>query len=275
MNGNPLSLSLILLLCFGLARATEPPPNLSVENLVAWCVVPFDASGRGPEERATMLAELGFRYCAYDWRSEHVVEFEEEILAYKKHGIEMFAFWKGHPDAYALFRKHAISPQVWHTVPSPDAKTQQGKVTAAVAKLEPLVIEAAEHGCEFGLYNHGGWGGEPRNLVAVCEALRKKGHQHVGIVYNWHHAHASIDSWESDLELLIPWLLCLNLNGMNSEPDPKILVLGEGEHEATMLSTLIASGYEGPIGILDHQRERDTRAVLTENLAGLDQLLGN
>ena len=41
-----------------------------------------------------MLKELGIGRCAYDWRNEHVVEFEEEILQYKKHGIEYFAFWE-------------------------------------------------------------------------------------------------------------------------------------------------------------------------------------
>ena len=32
---------------------------------------------------------------AYDWRTQHVKEFEEEILQYKKHGLEFFAFGKG------------------------------------------------------------------------------------------------------------------------------------------------------------------------------------
>ena len=29
------------------------------DNLMAWCIVPFDAKKRGPEERAEMLAKLG------------------------------------------------------------------------------------------------------------------------------------------------------------------------------------------------------------------------
>ena len=29
------------------------------ENLVAWCIVPFDSAERGPEARAQMLDELG------------------------------------------------------------------------------------------------------------------------------------------------------------------------------------------------------------------------
>lgn len=84
----------------------EVPANMKVDSLSPWCVVPFDAKKRGPEARAKMLARLGFKRCAYDWRGEHVKDFEEEILQYKKHGIEFFAFWAGHEEAYKLFQKH-------------------------------------------------------------------------------------------------------------------------------------------------------------------------
>ena len=38
------------------------------DNLVAWCIVPFDAARRGPVERAAMLDELGIRRLAYDYQ---------------------------------------------------------------------------------------------------------------------------------------------------------------------------------------------------------------
>ena len=38
------------------------------DNLVAWCIVPFDAKKRGPEERAAMMEKLGLKHFAYDWR---------------------------------------------------------------------------------------------------------------------------------------------------------------------------------------------------------------
>ena len=41
-------------------------------NLVAWCIVPFDAKHRGPVERAEMVTKLGFTRVAYDWREQHV-----------------------------------------------------------------------------------------------------------------------------------------------------------------------------------------------------------
>ncbi len=254
--------------------AEEIPPNLKRENLVPWCIVPFDAAKRGPAERSTMLAELGLRRCAYDWRSKHVAEFEEEILQYEKHGIEYFAFWGQHDQAFRLFGKYDLHPQIWNTLPSPGKATHDENVAFATRALLPLAKHTGEMGCKLGLYNHGGWGGEPANLIAVCRALRAAGHRHVGIVYNWHHGHARIGSWAEDLKEMLPFLHCVNLNGMNSGAKPKILALGQGEHELTMLRILIESGYEGAVGILDHQAHLDAREVLSDNLDGLAWLTG-
>ena len=63
------------------------------DNLLAWCVVPFDAKNRGPEERAKMLAKLGFTKFAYDWRPVHVPTFDTEIAALNQHGIHLEAWW--------------------------------------------------------------------------------------------------------------------------------------------------------------------------------------
>ena len=82
------------------------PDNLRRENLVPWCIVPFDAKKRTPAERAKMLVRLGLKRSAYDWRAQHIPEFEEEILQYKKYGIEFFAFWNIHDKAFELFQKH-------------------------------------------------------------------------------------------------------------------------------------------------------------------------
>ena len=60
--------------------------------------------------------------------------------------------------------------------------TQEEKIRSAKETMIPLAKRTTEIGCKLGLYNHGGWGGEPENLVAVCKALRAEGHDHVGIV---------------------------------------------------------------------------------------------
>ncbi len=249
---------------------------LQPENLVAWCIVPFDAAKRGPEERAVMLKELGLHRCAYDWREEHVASFEQEILAYQKHGIEFFAFWGVHDAAFALFEKYDLHPQIWMTLSEPRG-TQPGtsndaKVELAAKLLIPLAERTKAIGCQLGLYNHGGWGGEPDNMVAVCERLAELGHSNVGIVYNFHHGHEHIDDWENSFAKMQPYLLCVNLNGMNASGEPKILGIGKGMHEREMIRNVIASKYRGAIGIIDHRNELDAKESLQENLGGLNQL---
>jgi hypothetical protein len=265
---------LLFILLTGLCAGTNAADNFAKDKLVAWCVVPFDAKQRGPAERAAMLKQLGLKRVAYDWRTQHVKEFEEEILQYKKHGLEFFAFWKGHEEAFRLFEKHKIHPQIWHTLRSPQADSQEARVAAAAQTMLPLVQRTKELGCELGLYNHGGWGGDPANLVAVCQYLRKHHNaKHVGIVYNLHHGHGHITDWEKSLHHMKPYLLCLNLNGMNDGAEPKILQLGRGQHEAAMITAIRKSSYAGPIGILDHRNDTDTEIALKENLEGLQKIL--
>jgi len=244
------------------------------DNLVAWCIVPFDASKRGPRERAEMLKRLGITKVAYDWREEHVPTFEEEILAYKEHGLEYFAFWSWHPDMAPLITKHGIRPQIWQIIPGPQPGTQEEMVEAAAKQLLPLVEQTRELGCKLALYNHGGWGGEPENMAAVCRWLREnaKG-DHVGIVYNLHHGHERIGDFAESLATMMPYLLCLNLNGMNDGANPKILRIGRGRHDKRLIETIAKSGYRGPIGILDHRPETDAEETLRENLDGLADLL--
>lgn len=250
--------------------------NFAHDKLVAWCIVPFDGKKRGPAERATMLKELGLRRVAYDWRQEHVATFEQEILEYKKNGLEYFAFWGVHDDAFKLFEKHGLHPQIWQMLPAPNAETQEAKIRQAATQMLPIVERTRKLGSKLGLYNHGGWHGEPANMVAVCKYLRER-HQadHVGIVYNQHHAHEHLDDFADVLQLMKPYLLCLNLNGMTRDGEQKgqkILPLGEGEFDVALLKVIRDSGYAGPIGIIGHTQD-DVELRLRDNLDGLDWIL--
>jgi hypothetical protein len=242
-------------------------------NLVAWCIVPFDSRNRSPAERAAMVKRLGLTKVAYDWRDKHVPDFEDEIVQYGKHGIQYFAFWGTHDKAFDLFAKYDLHPQIWQTLDSPDAATQPDRVERAVKQLLPIVERTAKMKCKLGLYAHGGWGGEPENLVAVCQALRVK-HQanHVGIVYNLHHGHGHVDDFAAALARMKHYLLCLNLNGMNAANGPQILQLGAGEADVRILKIIADSGYVGPIGIIGHTND-DVELRLRDNLDGLDWIL--
>ncbi|MEO2046643.1 MAG: TIM barrel protein [Pirellulales bacterium] len=251
------------------------------DNLVAWCIVPFDSEKRGPAERAKMLRRLGISKVAYDWREQHVATFEEEIIQYKKHDLEYFAFWSWHPAMGPLIRKYDIHPQIWITNPSPTGKSQQDRVEAAVQSLQSLVDKARQLNLKLGLYNHGGWGGEPANLVAVCKSLRDRHPMgQIGIIYNFHHGHEHIDDFPSAFAMMLPYLFCVNINGM---ADPatvaagtdKILPIGTGIYEKKMLRSMQTSGYHGPVGILDHRITVDAEQSLHENLNGLQSIVAS
>ena len=267
------TVNLFFLLAFApLTLLGKLPKNLQTDQLVAWCIVPFDAKKRGPQARAEILTKLGLKRCAYDWRDHHVPEFEEEIRQYQKHQIEFFAFWGTHDKAFQLFEKYKLKPQIWKMLPRLEKGSQKERVKAGADAMESLAKRTAMMGSKLGLYNHGGWSGEPANLVAVCQELKRRGHDHVGIVYNWHHGHGHIEDWEESLALMKPYLFCLNLNGMNTDAKPKILSLGKGQHDLVMLRTLIKSGYNGPIGIIDHRIDLDSEVALQRNLDGLSGL---
>ena len=255
-------------------QSAEPASVFSKDNLVAWCIVPFDAKKRTPVERAEMLRRLGLTKVAYDWRNEHVESFEDEIIAYQKNDLEFFAFWDVHESMFELFKKYKIAPQVWKMLPQPKGKSQTERVESVAKRFLPLVKRTKELGCKLGIYNHGGWTGEPENMVAVIQWLRANTEaEHVGIVYNFHHGHEHIERFANLFSKMQPYLLCVNINGMNDQAKPKILELGQGKHERSMLKMVKDSGYEGPIGILDHRSELDAEAVLKGNLQGLMKIL--
>ncbi len=257
-----------------IAQAPAASP-FDKSNLAAWCIVPFDAKKRSPEARAEMVARMGITKIAYDWRQEHVPEFEREILAYQKNGIEFFAFWGVHDEALRLFAHHGLHPQLWVMLRE-QGQTQDEKIKSAAVALLPILEKAQTIGSQVAIYNHGGWGGEPENMVAVCEHLKAQhAVENVGIVYNLHHGHSHLDRLPAAIELMKPWLLCFNLNGMDIDGDTKgrkILPLGAGNQDVKVLRQIRASGYSGPIGILNHTNE-DAEGRLLDNLDGLNWIL--
>ncbi len=268
------------------AKVEEPNSIYRRDNLVAWCIVPFDSKRRGPEERAAMLQRLGFKRFAYDWRAEHIPTFDAEIEALKRHGISLDAFWVAPGELNQesriildVLKRHGIRTQLWVLLDlgadRVQGDEQRRRVETAAAKLRPLAEEAGKIGCTLALYNHGGWFGEPENQIAIIERLKSDGVRNLGLVYNLHHGHDHLDRFPALLETMKPYLLALNINGMDRGGDRvgrKILPLGQGEMDLSLLKTIRDSGYQGPIGILGHTQD-DAEERLKDNLDGLDWLL--
>ncbi|HTD66272.1 MAG TPA: TIM barrel protein [Candidatus Limnocylindria bacterium] len=271
-----------LLCCF--AAATHAYELFARTNLVAWCIVPFDAKKRGPEERALMLDRLGLHRFAYDWRAEHIPTFDAEIAACRRHNIEITAWWFPttlDQDAYAILaalERNKVRTQLWlmgggGAVKSPEEQKQ--RVSAEAKRIFAIAQAAGKIGCTVGLYNHGGWFGEPTNQIAIIRDLSKMAVTNVGIVYNFHHGHEHIERFAELFRAMQPHLVCVNINGMVHDGEragKKILTIGAGDHDLAMLKVVRDSGWRGPVGIIDHRPETDSEVTLRENLRGLESL---
>jgi hypothetical protein len=252
------------------------------DNLVAWCIVPFDAMDRTPGERAEMLSDLGFTHFAYDYRARHVPSFREEINVLKDHHITLSAVWLW-ADPYAdeipdssgrqvfdILRETGTRTELWLGMPENafEGVPDEESLARTTSVVSDILRESEVIGCTLALYNHGGWFGDPENMIRIIESV---GTDRLRIVYNFHHGQHQVEHFKNNLEMMLPYLSTININGMRVE-GPKIITLGQGDRELEMLRIIKASGYTGPIGILGHTEGEDIREVLQRNLEGLEKL---
>ena len=263
----------------------EMKAGISKSQLLAWCIVPYDSQDRNPSERISMLKTLGFEQYAYDWRKRHLNTFSQEITEARKADIDISAVWMWiSPENDApgelsadnarlldIMKENDLQTQLWVGIQDQffEGLNEEEKTEKASEMIQYLMDEAKSSVTELGLYNHGGWFGNPVNQIKLINNIND---ERLGIVYNFHHAHEQIDNFPQLLDQMQPYLLAVNLNGMREE-GPKILPIGQGNAEADMIKTLLVSGYEGPIGILGHVEEEDVNLVLKRNLQGLDSLV--
>jgi hypothetical protein len=255
----------------------------SRENLVAWCIVPFDVKERGPVERAQMLNKLGITKLAYDWRKKHIPTFDQELEALKAHQIKLQSFWlysgpnpENDPNLKIildLLKRHQVKTEIWCMVGSIkglDTMSQEEKIKVHAKPIQYIAQKAAEIGCKVGLYNHGGWYGEPENQLAIIEYLKMP---NVGIVYNFHHAEEHIDRFPDFFPKILPHLMALNLSGLKKGNPVKVVPIGEGDSEQRMMEIVKANNYRGPIGIINEDTAPDAEVGLMLNMNGLIKVL--
>ena len=276
----PLSLTVI-----SLAQKTPKKKDLfAQENLVAWCIVPFDNQHRTPEQRIEMLQRLKFSQYAYDWRHQHLASFAEEIEVAKENNIAITAVWMwidkatdspgklsdDNETVLSIVKESGLKTRLWvgfnHNFFEYDDDAT--KVAKGVEMIKYLRQHTMNSVSDIALYNHGDWFGEPENQIKILKELNDPG---VGMVYSFHHAHKQIDSFPSLLKKMSPWLWTVNIDGMKKE-GPQILPVGSGDQEKEMLSVLKKSGFKGTIGILGHIEEEDVEQVLQRNLNGLRKI---
>lgn len=274
-----LAVSIIALSCaFSAAKSSL----FSKDNLVAWCIVPFDVRERGPVERAAMLKSLGITRLAYDWRDKDIPTFDAELDALNQQGIKLQGFWiatgldpaasKSLDAVLAFLRRREVKTELWYLLSTPpefDSLPEQEKLDRAVTAVRHVASEGQKIGCKVGLYNHGGWFGEPENQLAILDRLKMP---NVGMVYNFHHGRGHMSRFREFFPRLVPHLLAVNINGMK-ENAAMILPVGQGDREMEMLKVVRGSGYRGPVGILNHVKEQDAETGLKSNIEGLKSML--
>jgi sugar phosphate isomerase/epimerase len=272
---------LILMLMPGSSQAQKSV--FRKDNLIAWCIVPYDSKNRGPVERSEMLNKLGIKMLAYDWREKHIAEFDAEMKALKDHNIKLQAFWlhsrpnpendKTLPVILDVLKRHNIKTEIWCMIAGIkdlDKMTQQEKIEAHAKPLTYIADRAAEIGCKVGVYNHGGWYGDPENQLELIKYVNKP---NIGIVYNLHHAEADLETFPDFYPKILPHLLAINLAGLKKGNPVKVVPVGQGDSELEMLRIIQKSSYRGPIGIINEEFAPDAEDGLKINMAGLKEIL--
>ncbi len=264
-------------------RAQQP---LDMNKYFAWCIVPFDNQNRTPEQRIELLKMLGFKSYAYDWRQEHLKTAAHEFALAKQNNIKINAVWMWIDRHDSVGHLSANNEHILNIVSEANLKTQiwigmseaffenlddAGCLDKAVQFISYLDERTSAMKCGIGLYNHGGWFGDPRNQLKIIKALPNK---KVGIIFNFHHAHELLDDFPVLLDEMYPYLWAVNLNGMKKD-GPKILPIGGGDLEDDMIRLLEQKGYKGPYGVLGHVEDADVEEILERNLEGLMYMNSN
>ena len=253
------------------------------DNLIAWCIVPFDVKNRNSEERAVMLNGLGINKLAYDWREKHVPTFDDELNALKKHNITLQSFWyysgpepekdKNFAIIIDLLKRHHVKTQIWTMITgikNLDSMSQEEKIAAVSKPVRYIAEKAAEVGSTVGLYNHGGWFGEPENELAVIEQLKLP---NLGMVYNFSHSEEQIHRFPEFYPKILPHLYAINLTGLQGGIPAKVVPIGEGNIEFKMMKIIEDSKYSGPIGIINEDFAPDAEDGLKMNMEGIKKYL--
>ncbi|HTE10531.1 MAG TPA: TIM barrel protein [Chitinophagaceae bacterium] len=256
----------------------------SRENLVAWCIVPYDTTKRTPALRAKMLNKLGITKFAYDWREEHIASAGDEMDTMGQHHIKLQGFWmpygpnpsfnKHYNDIMEQLEKRAIKTQLWWSYGSSDEglknKSQDEKIKYVGDMVKIMAARASGIGCTVGLYNHNGWFGEPENMLAILAYVNMK---NVGIVYNFNHAEDQVDRFPEFFPKILPHLIALNIAGLKNGKPGKIVPVGQGDSEQEMIRIIAESSYNGPVGIINEDTHPDAETGLTMNMDGLKKIL--
>ncbi len=210
----------------------DPAHLFDRDNLIAWCIVPFDGKKRGPEARAAMLARLGFRHFAYDWRAEHVPTFDAEVDALAKHKVGLDAFWcPGELNAESkaildLLKRRGVQAELWvdaragqrHRGRAPKSRRSGSPRRAASSARWPR--RRARSGATWRCTTTAAGSASRRIRSPSSSGCTRQGVANVGMVYNLHHAQPQLGRLAATLKATMPYLRAINLDGVDAVGEP-------------------------------------------------------
>ena len=255
-----------------------------MENLFPWCVANFDLNDRSPDERLSLFKRLGFTKYAFGWSDRHLDSMSYELDIMEKSGIETIGVWlwvnanrdtlgmlsASNNKVLEILERDGIETTLWFAM-SPnffEGLDHNKALDIAIPMVEYVCERARKIDCKVALYNHTGWFSYINNELEIIKALPD---YEIKLVYNFHHAQSDVEEFARISSSMAPFLAAVNLGGVQIN-GPKIIPIGKGDHEKSMIKRLMALGFHGPWGILDHVNEKDSEEVLRQNLEGLNSL---
>lgn len=275
---------MFVLLLIAQTTPSQELKRIEMNDTYPWCIVAYDSLERSPKERVQMIKELGFSKYAYDWRDKHLDDTLSELKLAIDNDIEIISVWlwlnakrdsidqlsQANERMFRIIEQLDLKTTLWVSLSENFFKdlNHEQSLTKAVKIIDFIALKASELGCKVALYNHSGWFGNPYYQLEVIKALPQ---HELGIIYNFHHAHDSIEDIPQIANAIKPYLIAVNLNGMKKDGN-KILPIGKGDYEKEMIKIFRESGFTGPWGIMGHVENADVRKVLIKNIKGLKDL---
>ncbi len=281
---NAFFLPTFLLLVVFVACNNKVEELIKIDEVAPWCILGFDAMERTPEQRISMIKEMGLSKYGFNKGKGDLTTMIEEFNLASENEIEISSIFlwlnakrdsigKLSPANQELLnnlKKVDQKPVIWLSFSENFFENidQNESLNLSVEMIKFIKLKADELDCELALYNHHGWFGNPHHQVEILEQLDDAS---ISLVYNFHHAQDYVDEFPDIAKKIAPHLSYVNLNGVKKH-GPQILDIGEGDHEYEMILKLKEEGFDGPWGILGHIKDEDVKQVLDRNIKGIELL---